>query len=313
MKKTITWLAPALGGAAAVLLVFALYSFSTDDKKAEVADPHYQDVIRDSYRIYSLPIPDDLSFAGEAVPIDQDDVRERFDRELLVNSYWHSNTLLSIKRSSRWFPVIEPILKEEGVPDDFKYLALIESGYIQSVSPSGAVGFWQFLESTGKSYGLEINDEVDERYHIEKSTRAACAYLREARDTFGSWTAAAASYNMGIGGLKNQVDRQMSSNYWDLLLNEETSRYVCRILALREVMNRADKYGFVVRPQDLYSPLKYTTVKVDSAVTDFAVFAKERGISYKLLKLHNPWLRQNYLKNKQRKSYTLKIPVGASE
>jgi membrane-bound lytic murein transglycosylase D len=300
----------ATAGAIAAGIVLALYSFMSLGNPGKEANDAYLQHISEKYRIYSLPMPDQLDFAGEKVPLDQWDVREKFDRELLVNTYWHSNTLLAIKRAQRWFPVIEPILKQNSIPDDFKYLALIESGLTQTVSPSGATGFWQFLDGTGKEYGLEVNDEVDERYHIEKSTQAACDYLNKAHQEFGSWSMAAASYNMGTGGLGKQTDRQRRSNYWDLLLNEETSRYVFRILAMKEIVNNADKYGFVIRPADLYEPLTFTTVSVDSTVNDFALFAEQLGISYKTLKLYNPWLRQNYLRNKEKKSYSIKLPAN---
>lgn len=299
----------ALAGALAASVVLVLYSFISSGSPSKEANDAYLQHISEKYRIYSLPMPESLDFAGEKVPLDQWDVREKFDRELLVNTYWHSNTLLAIKRAQRWFPVIEPILKQNNVPDDFKYLALIESGLTQTVSPSGATGFWQFLDGTGKEYGLEVNDEVDERYHVEKSTQAACDYFKKSYQQFGSWSMVAASYNMGTGGLGKQTDRQRQTNYWDLLLNEETSRYVFRILAMKEIVNNADKYGFVIRPADLYEPLTYTTVAIDSTVNDFAIFAEQMGISYKTLKLYNPWLRQNYLRNKERKEYVLKLPA----
>jgi hypothetical protein len=289
--------------------VLALYSFAHVGQPDAAENSAYLAHINERYRIYSLPLPEKLDFAGENVPMDQWDVREKLDREILVNTYWHSNTLLCIKRAQRWFPVIEPILKENEIPDDFKYLALIESSLTQAVSPSGATGFWQFLEATGKDYGLEVNDEVDERYHIEKATRAACHYFRDSYDQFGSWAMVAASYNMGNGGLFRQSERQRSGNYWDLLLNDETSRYVFRILAVKEIMNHADQYGFVIRPADLYQPLTYTEVQVSEPIEDFAAFAQQYSISYKALKLYNPWLRQSYLKNKERKTYTIKIPV----
>lgn len=298
-----------LAGLSGAGLVVALYSFSDKTTTTREEDDAYRAHIAEKYRIYSLPLPAQATFAGELVPMDQWDVKEKLDRELLVNTYWHSNTLLAIKRAQRWFPVIEPILNEQGIPDDFKYLALIESGFTQVVSPAGATGFWQFLEATGKEYGLEINDEIDERYHVEKSTYAACHYLKDAYDQFGSWAMAAASYNMGTGGLWRQKDRQNAADYWNLLLNDETARYVFRILAVKEILNNADTYGFVIRPADLYQPIPYTEVMLDSAVTDFAQFAAKYNISYKDLKLANPWLRQNYLRNKSRKSYTIKIPV----
>ncbi|MDZ4823116.1 MAG: lytic transglycosylase domain-containing protein [Flavobacteriales bacterium] len=301
-----THIIAAISGAAAAIVVLVLFSFSQQaEEKAD--NKVYADHMRDNYRIFTLPLPDSLSFAGEMVPMEEWDLRERLDREMLVNTYWHSNTLLSIKRANRWFPVIEPILKKNGIPDDFKYLALVESALVQAVSPNLAVGFWQFLEATGKEYDLEINDEVDERYHVERSTEAACHYLKDSFDRYGSWAMAAASYNMGKGGLNTQVERQNQTEYWDLLLNEETGRYVFRIIAMKEIVNHADQYGFVIRPGDLYPPLKYDIVTVDSAILDFAVFAEQQHITYKELKLYNPWLRQPYLKNKLKEIYEIKI------
>lgn len=303
-----TALLAGMAGAAATLVLIAIYAFS---KSAPLRDDAgYSDHIRDNYRIYSLPVPDAMEFAGERVPLEQWDVREKLDRELLVNTYWHSNTLLAIKRANRWFPVIEPVLQEEGIPDDFKYLALIESSFTQAVSPAGATGFWQFLEATGKSYGLEINEEVDERYHVEKSTRAACHYLRDAYDRYGSWAMAAASYNVGIAGPERQINRQKQFDYWNLLWNDETGRYVYRILAMKEILNHADAYGFVLRPADLYAPLACRKVWVDSALTDLAGFAAMQGVTYKELKLYNPWLREPNLKNKAGKTYELLLPAG---
>ena len=295
-------------GLSAGALVVLLNSFINNGKPTKEENEHYQKQITEKYRIFSLPLPEKLEFAGEAVPMDQMDVRERLDRELLVNTYWHSNTLLCIKRAARWLPVVEPILQANGVPEDFKYLAVIESGFTNVVSPAGASGFWQFIEPTGKEFNLEINDQVDERYHVEKATQAACNYLKQAYAKYGSWAMAAASYNMGIGGPIRQMERQQQNAYWDLLLNDETGRYVYRILAMKYIMNNADQYGFVIRPSDLYEPFQYTTVTVDSSITDLATFAKQFNVSYKALKLLNPWLRQNYLKNKERKSYGIKIP-----
>jgi hypothetical protein len=217
--------------------------------------------------------------------------------------------LLGMKRANRWFPVIEPILRANGIPDDFKFLALIESNLTNAVSPSGATGFWQFLEGTGKEYGLVVNEEVDERYHVEKSTQAACAYLNAAYKRYNSWPMVAASYNMGMGGLDRQTEKQGSASYWDLLLNEETGRYVFRMLAVKEIMNNLDKYGFVIRPADLYEPMAFRTVMISSSVDDFASFAKANGVNYKMLKLFNPWLRQSYLKNKEGRSFEVKLPA----
>ena len=241
--------------------------------------------------------------------MDIDDIKERLDREMLVNAYWQSQTLLFIKRANKFFPVIEPILKENGVPDDFKYLALTESGLMNVVSPAGATGYWQILKTTGKELGLEINSEVDERYHLEKSTEAFCKYMNQAKNKFGNWTLAAASYNMGMAGLNRQITKQKVNNYYDLLLNEETGRYVFRILAVKEIMNSPTNYGFYFRPQDLYKEEKIRTIEVSEPIEDFADFAFENGINYKILKVFNPWLRQGYLKNVSRKTYELRIPV----
>ena len=292
------------------IAVVVLVAFANRLKPTKEENDAYKQLINGEYRIFAMPLPDKIDFAGEVVPLERADIRESFDRELLVNTYWHSNTLLAIKRSYRWFPVIEPILKANEIPDDFKYLAVIESALSNATSPSGAKGFWQFLEETGKEYGLEITEQVDERYDVEKSTQAACHYLKDAFDRYGSWAMAAASYNMGMGGLQRQLGRQNQQVYWDLLLNEETARYVYRILAMKEIFNHADQYGFVMRPAELYEPLSYAVYPVDTAIANLATFASEQGISYKLLKWYNPWLRENYLKVSQGKSYQIKIPTG---
>ncbi|PHS60751.1 MAG: murein transglycosylase [Flavobacterium sp.] len=261
------------------------------------------------YNIYALPIPEKMDFAGEPVPLDNPDIRERMDRELLVNTYWQSNGLLLFKRAHKYFPIIEPLLKKYGLPDDFKYLVVAESGLMNNRSPAGAAGFWHFMKGTGKEYGLEINSYVDERYNLEIATRVAAEYLISAKKKFGSWTLAAAAYNAGRGGIAKQQTRQQASNsYYDLLLNSETSRYVFRILAFKEIMSNPQKYGFNFRESDLYETIPTYKVKVDTAVTDFATFAIKHGINYKILKIHNPWLRDNYLKNSSGKEYYIEIP-----
>ena len=237
------------------------------------------------------------------------DIRERIDRELLVNTYWQSNGLLMFKRSHRYFPIIEPILESYGVPNDFKYLALIESGLQNVTSSAGAKGFWQIMKRTGKEYGLEINSNVDERNNLELSTIFACKYLLKAKAKFGNWTLAAASYNAGISGISKQLSRQEVSSYYDLLLGEETGRYMFRIVALKEIMSRPKKYGFNFSEDDLYAPVPTYKVKVDTAVTDFVKFANFFGLNYKQLKIHNPWLRETFLNNKSRKVYTFQIPT----
>lgn len=275
-----------------------------NDHNPEVSD----DKVTKDYNIYALPMPENLNFAGERVPIEDPDIYERMDRELLVNTYWQSNGLLLLKRAHKFFPVIEPILKEYGIPEDFKYVAVIESSLTQAVSPAKATGFWQLMEGTGKDFNLEINSNVDERYHIEKSTRAAAEYLLRSKKKFGSWTMAAAAYNAGNRGVSRQVDRQGVSGYYDLLLNEETGRYIFRILALKEIMNHPKKYGFNFTEDQLYKPIPTYTVKVDSPVKDFAEFASLHGINYKILKIHNPWLREAHLNNTSGKVYEIEIP-----
>ncbi len=264
------------------------------------------------YHIITPEVPDYLVFAGERIPTENYEVKERIEREFIVNTYWHSATLLAIKRTSRWFPLIEPILKAYNIPDDFKYLCVAESYLRNVISPAGATGFWQFMKETGQKYGLEIRSQVDERYNLEKSTVAACNYLKDAYEMFGTWTMAAASYNMGTNGAENQMQRQKTNNYYNLVLNEETSRYIARIVALKYIMQNPTKHGFDLKPGELYHPLKYYEVKLDSSVTDLADFASLYDINYKILKMYNPWLRENYLNNDEGKNYKIKLPEKGS-
>ncbi len=260
------------------------------------------------YRIVSPAIPNSVELCGEKVPLYNSDVYERLDREFIVNTYWHSLMVLTIKRANRWFPIIEPILAKNNIPDDFKYLCVTESTLLNLTSPSNAVGFWQFLKSSGSEFGLEINSEIDERYNLEKSTEAACRYLQKAYDKYNNWTLAAASYNMGMSGIDEQLARQKTNNYYNLVLNEETSRYIFRIIATKIMMNSPSKYGFDLKDEDLYKPYETVDIKVDSSVASWADFAIQKGINYKILKLLNPWLRENYLTNKQKKIYSIKFP-----
>ena len=270
-------------------------------------EPENED-LKSSYAIFAVELPENLEFASESVPLDQIDVRESLDREILVNTYWQSQTLLFIKRAHRYFPVIEKILKKYNVPDDFKYLAVAESGLMNVISPANAVGFWQLLEGTAREYGLEVNDEVDERYHVEKSTEAACKYLLESYEKYGNWTMAAASYNAGRRGIDRQVLKQKESDYYDLLLYEETSRYLFRILAYKLILSNPSQYGFHVGEEDLYPQIPYFEVTVDNNVINFADFAKRYDINYKILKWMNPWLREDHLNNRYNKSYFIRIP-----
>mgnify|MGYP006079764295 FL=1 len=260
-------------------------------------------------RIEALDIPNVMTFAGERVPLQDTDVRERLDREIHVNTYWHSNMLLMIKKANRFFSEIEPLLKKYNLPDDFKYLAVAESGLDNVTSHAGASGFWQFMKATGKEYGLEINNYVDERYNLELATKVAAQYLINSKELFGSWTNAAAAYNAGNAGITKQMKRQDATDYYSLLLNSETGRYVFRILAFKEILSNPEKYGFYVDQQDLYQAIPTKTIIIDTPVTDFAKFAKQQGINYKILKIHNPWLRDTYLKNASGKAYSIKIPI----
>lgn len=297
-----------------VLLPFALgvliiLGFSAFDFKNFTAfNTHGEE----SYKVYALKLPSNLDFSGEAVPLDQPDIRERLDKELLVNTYWQSNMMLLLKRANKYFPTIEPILEEEGVPDDFKYLAVIESALENVSSPKGAKGFWQIMSGTAKEYGLEVNLNVDERYHVEKSTHVACAYLKKAKERLGSWTLAAASYNRGMYGTDRLLSKQLSENYYDLLLNSETSRYIFRILAVKEIMSNPRTYGFIFDAEDLYQPIPVRKIGLDTAIGNIAQFAKEQSINYKILKIHNPWLIQNHLNNRSRKYYEISIPESGS-
>ena len=262
----------------------------------------------ESYKVYALRLPESIDFAGEKTPLDAPDIQERLDKELLVNTYWQSNMMLLLKRANKYFPLIEEILEEEGIPSDFKYLAVIESGLENVRSPKGAKGFWQLMPATAKEYGLEVNTNVDERYHIEKATRVACKYLKKAKNRFGSWTLAAASYNRGMYGTNRLLDRQLVDSYYDLLLNSETGRYVFRILAVKEIMTNPERYGFVFNSEDLYNPIPVKKIGLDTAIANLAEFAKEKEINYKILKIHNPWLIENHLNNKSRKYYEISIP-----
>jgi len=276
----------------------------------EKSETEHIEKIKESYSIYSLSPPESFVFSGQNVPMSDPEVYERFDRELHSNTYYHSNTILYFKRANRFFPVIEPILEKNGIPNDFKYLALIESGLQNVVSPAGAAGYWQFMEKTAREYGLEVNSQVDERYHLEKSTEAACRYLLDAHEKYNDWALVAASYNTGMNRIDKELERQKTDNYYDLLLSQETARYMFRIMAVKQIFAAPENYGFHIRKSDLYPPLEYTEVTIDSSIKDLALFSKEQDISYKILKHFNPWLRQVYLKNDASKAYTLKIPVS---
>jgi len=258
--------------------------------------------------VSSVPLPSSMSFCGDRVPLNRDDVREALDRELTVNTYYHSSTIQILKRASRYLPVIEKILSERGLPDDLKFIAMAESGLMaESVSGAGAKGIWQIMKGTGKEYGLECAIEVDERYHLEKSTVLASKFLQKAHSKFGNWATAAASYNAGMTAIQRQVDRQKQNDYYNLYLNTETGRYVYRVLALKEIYNNPERYGFHISDDQRYQPRPYTTVEVKS-IDSMADFAAKHGVTYKEIKLLNPWLRSFAMEPRRNgKVYEIKI------
>ena len=291
-----------------VISVIFLSQFFIFSSYLNTSDNVHQKGFNNKYNVYSIVKPNNLKFANEDVPESSLDIWERLDKELLKNIYWQSNTMLYFKRANKYFPIIEEILAKNNIPNDFKYLALIESGFENQVSPSGAAGFWQIMKGTAKEYGLEVNYAIDERYHLVKSTEVACEYLQKAYDEFGSWTMAAASYNMGINGARRKMLKQETNNYFNLHLNDETSRYVFRIIVIKEIMENPKKYGFVFRNSDLYKFPQVNQVRVDSTINDLYFFAKNNKINYKTLKKYNPWLRTSSLPDKSRRVYYIDIP-----
>jgi membrane-bound lytic murein transglycosylase D len=255
-------------------------------------------------------VPDSFILFGEKVPLDIWDVRERLDREILINTYLQGTSLYILKLYTRWVPMIEEQLKANGVPDDFKYLCIAESALQNLISKAGATGFWQFMRGSAPGYGLEVNNEVDERYNVEKSTNAACRYLKTAYQKFGNWTAAAASYNCGMGGYGNAAALQGTYNYYKLLLPEETMKYIFRIMALKHILEDPEKSGFVISRDQQYSPLQLKKVEVNSPIPNLVSFATANNTDYKTLRLLNPWLRTNKLTNRNRKTYVLLLPVN---
>ena len=289
-----------------ILALILLFSFSRagDEKNPSIN----AELNRDTQIIKSPLIPLELNFSNESIPLDRTDVKEDFERELMVATYFHSNSMLMMKRAHRWFPVIEPILQKNNIPDDFKFLALIESGLDNVKSPKGAAGYWQFLKKTAQEYDLEVNDYIDERYNLQKATEAACAYFNDSFEEYKSWTLVAAAYNAGKRRITEAVAKQGQNSYYDLYLNEETSRYVFRILAAKTLLSNPTNYGFYLDEKDLYPELKTTAIHVDTTISDLVDFARRQHISYKTLKHLNFWLRSDHLPNKSHRDYTLLIP-----
>ncbi len=288
------------------IALFSSYSGSQSSSSLSNNNNDEQPQLPQQVKAIDLNRPFD--FAGEALPMDNFDVRERLDQQLLRNAYYHSSTVMNIKRARRFFKDIEKILAEQNLPSDLKYLAVAESSLTNAVSPAGAKGIWQFMNGAGREYGLEINKEVDERYHLEKATRAACKYLKSKKKKFGSWPLAAAAYNMGSAGLAREMSAQKMDNYYDLNLNRETGAYVFRIVALKELMMHPEDFGFYIEEDDKYQPLDFVHVRVDSSIPNLGDFAMKHGITYRMLKVYNPWLISSKLTVSKGKEYLIKIP-----
>ena len=294
---------------AGFLLMLGLFLLSNKEAAVENKIDNLEQRLYTLSQTNSVPIPDKVDFCGETIDLNRLDLRERFDREINTFTYLHATTMLYLKRANRYFPIIEPLLKKNEIPDDFKYLCLIESNLdIRALSPANAAGLWQLLESTGKEYGLEINSEVDERYHIEKSTDAACRYFRVAYAKYGNWVNAAVSYNAGMAKINSALSNQQVNSALDLLLTSETSRYLFRILAIKQLFENPYLYGFVLKKEDLYPSVSVQHVIVTQTINDFAPFSQEYGLNYMLLKEFNPWLRNSKLTVRSGKTYEIAIP-----
>jgi len=306
MSKYLNGILSSIGLFALVLFLFSGSTNKSNSKSEEMSET--ENVMNHlPQQVHSVSLPTSPTFAGELVPMNID-TRERLDRELSVNSYWHSSTLLNIKMANKYFPIMEPILAEQGVPDDFKYLAVAESNLRNVSSSAAARGIWQFRKLAAKEWNLEVNSEVDERYHVEKATVAACKYLKRLHKRFGSWANAAASYNVGPTNFSKMLRQQDETSFYDLNLNDETSRYVFRLMAIKEIMNDPQKFGFYVNPQDMYERLDNVYyVDINKSVPSWSKFAEEHGVSYRILKYYNPWLRDGKLTVKNN-SYKIKLP-----
>lgn len=291
-----------------IIAIIKLFNTIIDADSEELQKKY----IGNNYKEFKLNIPPDLNFAGEPVPIEDFAVREKIDKEFERFSFWTSKSTYHIKRAMRWFPVIEPILKAHHIPDDFKYVAMVESGFTNTVSPKGATGFWQFVESTGANYGLEINEFVDERFNVEKSTVAACKFFNDAYKELGSWTMVAAAYNRGIGGISKQIEKQGYNNYYNLYLNTETARYIFKILAIKEIITRPKNYGYKYEFEK-GKGLQTKNIQIDSTITDLQKFSQQLQVDYHLLKLLNPWILKNKLPNLDKKTYIIKLPIKGQE
>ncbi|MDR1846838.1 MAG: lytic transglycosylase domain-containing protein [Bacteroidales bacterium] len=293
-----------------VALILVIVLFIRAGEEPDNNNELYKQTVKNSYRNFAPPLPETMSLCGENVPLEFASVRESLDREMIIVMYQHSQSFLILKRSLRYFPQIEKVLKANGVPDDLKYLCVAESALSNVSSPAKAEGFWQFMSVTAKKYGLEVSDEYDQRYDLDKATEAATRYLKAAREQFGSWTLACASYNCGENGLARRIAEQGVTDYWNLSLNTETSRYVFRILAYKLLLENPQLYGYYVRLKDCYYPVRTSEIQIDSSVSDFNNVCRQLGVTYKTFRQFNPQLRQNKLTNKDKKPYTFYIPQG---
>lgn len=291
------------------ILVLTVVIFGCSGKQASTADSDKTQTVETSKAVVFPALPKQMTFAGQIVKLEDEDIRERLDREVLMNAYYQSATTGYLKRANRYFPMIERILKEEGIPEDFKYLAVIESGLQQAVSPVGAQGFWQFMPFTAKIYDLEMSDEVDERLHIEKSTRAACKYLKEAKETLGDWVMTTASYNRGVGGVQDDMAWQDTEHYFDTDQNSETGRYVFRLLAIKLIFENPEAYGYYPKEMELYEPFKTKKITVRESIPNLAKWAIAQGFNIKILRKLNPWLKTTRLTIRNGNSYTIELPA----
>lgn len=293
---------------AGIILLAVFTAFFINATLPLLSDDQNERDFHNAYKIYSVPIPSRLDFAGEAVPLEYAFVRENLDREISINTYWASATMVIYKRANRYMPVMEPIMRKYGVPTDLAYVAMIESQLSNVISPAAAVGFWQFTKGAAIENGLEVTEEVDERYNIEKSTEAACKLFRSAHERLGSWTLAAAAYNAGKTRVLTAMTDQQNRDFYHLYLNDETSRYLYRILALKLISKEPQRYGFYLRNKDLQAPIPMDKVVVETAIPDLLAFSRKNGVSYKVLKDNNPWLRKPSLSNPKHKTYIIQFP-----
>lgn len=290
-----------------LFLCWTLVSSCQQDKKV-INKPVVQAPPTQENNFVLPEIPKDMEFAGEKIPLNDINLKERLDKELLINNFWHSQTIRVLKKTRRWLPTMQRILREEGIPEDLAYISIVESGLSNVTSPAGAKGFWQILERTGREFGLTINEQVDERYHVEKSTKAACLFLKKAHKRFDSWTLAAASYNLGMFGVADNLERQGVDNYFDLSLNPETARYVFRILACKLIYESPSKYGFKLSPEDYYPPYRTKNIEIDSTIDNLYDWSIENGVTIKILRLLNPWIRGRDFKVKDGEHFIFKLP-----